>query len=239
MDNKRAVLLYSGGIDSVCLVIHLIKRGWEVFGLMISYGQLAQNELWRGSELAHQIGLKELRILELDNLKKMFEGTTALVDQPNTNLHMPEGWHHTVIVPLRNAIFLSIAGAWAYSLKATRVAIGTFSETANPAYSDARPLFMKIMQSALKIGAIDELQEGTYPEFDLWNIDMADITGKQMIREGYEYLGDKMFSLTWSCFNGGTGKIHCGECLACRGRNEKLLVALGKDLTEYAKKPRP
>ena len=68
----KAVVLFSGGLDSTVLVSHLLSEGAEVRLLSIDYGQRHAKELAHGEALAKKMNLprKSLSLPDLGDLLK-------------------------------------------------------------------------------------------------------------------------------------------------------------------------
>ena len=67
----KAVVIYSGGIDSVCICAHL-KKKYELYGISFSYGQRANNEILAAKKFAKVIGLKEHKLVNIDFMKNLY-----------------------------------------------------------------------------------------------------------------------------------------------------------------------
>jgi 7-cyano-7-deazaguanine synthase len=114
MENKRAILLLSGGIDSTTLLAKLVNEGYDIFALSFDYGQKHNIELEFAKRNAQKYKVIKHIILPID--PKQFE-KSALVNNekgisqyPNTAL--PQG-QVNVYVPFRNLVFLSTALSYA------------------------------------------------------------------------------------------------------------------------------
>ena len=61
---KKAVVVFSGGLDSVCTCVHL-KSKFDLYGLSFSYGQRAKYEIRSARKFAKILGLKEHKIIDI------------------------------------------------------------------------------------------------------------------------------------------------------------------------------
>ncbi len=82
--------------------------------------------------------LKEHKFVEIDFMKSLYGKSNVLT---STSKKIPEKFEYSIVVPIRNAIFVTIASAWAFSLNASLVAYG--AHTGDSRYPDCRPAFSK------------------------------------------------------------------------------------------------
>jgi len=85
---KKAVIVFSGGIDSVCAVSFL-KSKYELYGITFSYGQKASNEITAAKSFAKKLGLKQHRIIDIDFMKKLYGDSNVLTSSKNK---IPSKW---------------------------------------------------------------------------------------------------------------------------------------------------
>lgn len=158
---KTAVVSLSGGMDSTCLLIHLVKEGYEIHGVSFNYGQKHSIELERlASNIAYLrlkgIHLKSYNLLDISNIGKLFESSLI-----NNGTAVPEGHYEaenmkSTVVPNRNMIFASIIQGYALSIamrenKNVQVALGVHSGD-HAIYPDCTPQFYGAQQLAFKAG---------------------------------------------------------------------------------------
>ena len=135
---------------------------------------------------------------------------------------------NAISVPIRNAVFLSIATAWAFSLKAKLVAFGAHKGDKN--YPDCRPLFSKKIEQAFNEGEIDGIKLGLRKSVKIWSPYRENLSKSDMIKIGYKILGNSIFK-SWSCYS--NKKFHCGKCESCNNRKLAFVAAKIKDRTKY------
>ena len=216
---KKAVVIFSGGLDSTVLLHYVKELGYEIYGLSFDYGQRHKKELEFAKYWAERL-CKEWKLIDLKFMKEI-ASNSALTD---FNKKLPHE-HYTnenqkmTVVPNRNMIMLSIAVAWAENIRAKKVFYGAHKND-YAIYPDCRPEFVEALSKAS--------QEGTYNKVEI----EAPFTNR------YKYdlvaLGDKLgvdFSKTWSCYEGR--EKHCGKCATCQERKEAFRIAGVKDPTEY------
>ena len=221
---KKAVVIFSGGIDSICTCAYL-KSKYDLYGISFSYGQRANKEIGTAKSFSKILGLKEHKIVDIGFMKKLYEKTNVLTDSKKK---IPSKFDYSIVVPIRNAIFISIATAWAFTLKASLVAYGAHKGDRN--YPDCRPRFTKKIENALNEGEIDGIRLGKRKKISIWSPFTDGLTKSELLKNGYSILGDKIFS-SWSCYN--NKKFHCGTCESCNNRKMAFSKANMKDKTKY------
>lgn len=221
---KKAVVILSGGLDSLCLGAHLGSK-YQLYGITFSYGQRASRELDSARYVGRMLSLKEHKFVEIDFMRSLYGKTNVLT---STQRKIPERFEYSIVVPIRNAIFVTIASAWAFSLNASLVAYG--AHTGDKKYPDCRPAFSKKIESALNQGEIDGIRLGLRNRIKVWTPYMAGLSKSALIRAGYEKYGSGIFK-TWSCYSGT--KTHCGKCESCNNRKLAFVHAGIADKTKY------
>lgn len=221
---EKAVVVFSGGADSVSSCAVLEPR-YALHGISFSYGQRARREIEIAQMLSERIGLREHRTVEIGFMREIYGGTNVLTDDAT---EIPREFEYSIVVPVRNAIFLSIASAMAYSIGASLVAYGAHVGDMN--YPDCRPGFARKFEDAMNEGEIDGIRSGLRSRISIWNPFMEGLSKEDLLKRGYERYGDLMFE-TWSCY--ADGKIHCGRCESCGNRRAAFERAGIQDRTEY------
>lgn len=220
----KAVVVFSGGMDSVCTAARL-KENWEIYGISFSYGQKARREVEAAARFAHILGMREHRVVDMGFMKGLYGDTNVLTGEAS---NIPGSFDYSIVVPVRNAVFLSVAAAWAYSLGAEMVAYG--AHIGDSRYPDCRPAFADALADALNLGEEDGIRDGIRKGIRVWSPYKEGLSKGDLIRGGLESLGDEIFR-TWSCY--GDGPLHCGTCESCRNRKGAFAEAGIPDKTEY------
>ncbi len=221
---KKAVIVFSGGIDSICSCAYL-KSKYQLYGISFSYGQRADQEINVAKKFSKILGLKQHKIIDISFMKELYGKTNVLTDSKRK---IPNKFEYSIVVPIRNAVFLSIASAWAYTLNASLVAYGAHTGDTN--YPDCRPIFSKKLEVAFNQGEIDGIKSGIRKEIEIWSPFREGLSKSELLKVGYKKLGDSIFK-TWSCYT--SKKYHCGECESCNNRKIAFERAKIKDKTKY------
>lgn len=225
MRMKKAVVLLSGGMDSATVLAIAQKQHYGCYALSFDYGQRHKAELNAAKNLAEKMGVIEHKIIEFD-LTSI--GGSALtddaIDVPTT---AQEGIPVTY-VPARNTVFLSLALGWAEVLQASDIFIGVTAVDYS-GYPDCRPEYISAYEDmanlATKAGVEGQKLSIHTPLIDL---------GKDLIiQKGIELGVD--YSHTVTCYQADENGLACGECDACRLRQQGFEKAGVADNTRYQK----
>src|SRR2546425_7757196 len=140
MPESKAIVIVSGGLDSVSLAYLLHTEGYKLHVLSFDYGQRHKKELFFAHLCAQRLGA-EFDVIDVSSISRFLKGS-ALTD----TIPVPEGHYAApnmaiTVVPNRNAIMLSVAFAVAVAEQATIVAVGVHSGD-HFIYPDCRPDFI-------------------------------------------------------------------------------------------------
>ena len=207
--------MLSGGPDSAVVAYWARKQGYEVHALTFKYGQIAEKEVKHAVLIAEKLDIP-IKIIDLGSLRDVFTGVTALCDK---NIELTPTFTQPIIVPFRNAIFLSVAVAYAISIEAAKVFYGAQGSD-NPFYPDCRKEFYKSFESTARLGTGAEI---------LIEAPFSNLQKSEVLKIGMQ-LGVP-FELTWSCYRGEEN--HCGKCESCINRKSAFRDAKILDPTEY------
>jgi len=122
-------------------------QGYDVYLITYKYGQIGKKEVTCASKIAKSL-VVPLKVIDLASLKEIFKGVTSLCDE---NIQMTSNFSQSIIVPFRNAIFLSIAVAYAVSIGAIKVFYGAQGSD-EPFYPDCRGEFYKSFEKTTHLG---------------------------------------------------------------------------------------
>ena len=224
-DNKRAVVLLSGGLDSsTCLAIAR-EEGFDCYALSVEYGQRHAAELTSSRRVATALGAIEHRLARVD-LGQF--GGSALTD---AGIAVPIGGVESgaipvTYVPARNTVMLSLSLAWAEVLGAGDIFIGV-NAVDYSGYPDCRPAFIqafeRVSQLATKAGVEGQGLSIRAP--------LMRWTKAEIIQKGLK-LGAP-YHLTHSCYDPAPGGVACGRCDSCLLRLKGFADAGASDPVPY------
>ncbi len=217
---KKAIVLFSGGLDSTTCLYWALSKGYECEAITVTYGQRHDREVISAEFIAKKLGVK---LHKLD-LPFPWLKSSSLVDKgqtlPDLSLEQIEGSEiPSTYVPGRNLMFLSIAASLMDSIGANAIVAGPNAVDFS-GYPDCTPAFFKAAAEAINRGTKMGVTEGVEVLAPLMNLSKTDIVR----------LGAKLkvpFELTWSCYAGG--QKPCGHCDSCKLRAKGFAEAGIKD----------
>ncbi|NOQ94411.1 MAG: 7-cyano-7-deazaguanine synthase QueC [Methylophaga sp.] len=220
---KRAVVLLSGGLDSVTALAIAKEQGYECYTLSFNYGQRHDAELVAAERLSKQIGAIEHKVINID-LRSI--GGSALTDN---SIDVPEEHHDGIpvtYVPARNTVFLSIALGWAEVLSAQSIYIGV-NAVDYSGYPDCRPEFITAFEQLANLAT----KAGVEGQKLTIQSPLMKMSKAQIIKEGMRLGVD--YSQTISCYQADNQGLACGKCDSCHFRKEGFNQAEVSDPTRY------
>ena len=222
MENKKALILFSGGLDSTTVLHHALSKGYDCTALTIDYNQRHIYEVKSSQEYLKKENIDGL-IFKID-LSQI--GGSALTDNDvEVPIESQPGIPITY-VPARNTIFLSIASAYAEKLSITEIFIGV-NQIDYSGYPDCRPEFVDSIQNTINLGTKVGVTGGSI----LINAPLINMAKGEIIRYGIELGID--YSRTVSCYQADSEGRACGKCDSCKFRKEGFKLAGIKDPTRY------
>lgn len=222
-DQKRAVILLSGGLDSATLVAMVRAEGYSCYTMSFDYGQRHLAELEAAARVAQDLGVVEHKVIGL-NLDGM--GGSALTDSTIDVPEAPTQGIPVTYVPARNTVFLSLALGWAEVLNARDIFIGVNALDYN-GYPDCRPEYVESFERMANLATKAGVEgQGFRIQAPLQNLSKAAIV-KVGVGLGVNY------SLTVSCYQADDDGRACGKCDSCRLRAEGFQMAGITDPTRY------
>jgi len=221
--SRSAIVLLSGGLDSMVCAALAREQGFSVIGLTVDYGQRHRVELQSARAIAQALTDRHI-VLPLD--LRAFGGSalTADVDVPKDGLG--DGIPVTY-VPARNTIFLSLALGLAEASGAHHIFIGV-NALDYSGYPDCRPEFIQAFQRLATLATRDGVEGRRFViHAPLQNLSKADIA-REAQRLGLDA------GMSHSCYDPLPDGRHCGQCDACRLRSKGFVEAGLADPTLYA-----
>ena len=222
--SNEAVVLLSGGLDSMVAAAIARERGFAINALTIDYNQRHRREIEAARDIAQHLGARRHVVLPLD-LRRF--GGSALTDDiavPKVGLgnDIP-----VTYVPARNLIFLALTLGWAEPLGAHDIFIGV-NALDYSGYPDCRPEFIASFAETARLATKEGIQ-GTpfriHAPLQEW--------GKARIAEEAVRLGLDP-AMSWSCYDPTDAGLACGLCDSCRLRRAGFAEAGIEDATAYA-----
>ncbi|TCD46968.1 7-cyano-7-deazaguanine synthase QueC [Chlorobium sp. N1] len=222
----KAVLLLSGGMDSLVTTAVAHREGFDLAAMHVNYGQRTwQKELDCFRRIADHYGIAERLEVDADFLGRI--GGSSLTDRDiaveGADLHgssIP-----TSYVPFRNACFLSMATSWSEVIGAERIFIGAVEEDSS-GYPDCRRVFYDAFSRVIELGTRPETSIGIVTP--LISLQKAGI-----VELGME-LGAP-FQHSWSCYK-SEGRA-CGLCDSCARRLRAFELLGLRDPIDYEVRP--
>ncbi|WP_048308155.1 7-cyano-7-deazaguanine synthase QueC [Halomonas sp. PR-M31] len=202
----KAIVVYSGGMDSYTVLHKALQRGYQVHALSFHYGQRHSREL----EIAKEVCRKRKIVHQVIDIRAIHSliDNSALTDASRS---LPGGDYDqdnmsTTLVPNRNMILLSLAIAQAVNIGANICFYGAHGGD-HVLYPDCRPEFVERMNDVAAIANFEAVRiEAPY-----LHVDKAAILADGLAM-GLDYRD------TWTCYEGN--ELACGECGSCRERLE-------------------
>ena len=220
---KKAIILFSGGLDSTTCLALAKSKGFDCYGLSFSYGQKHSAELLAAARIAHHMGITH-KVLNLD--VDLFAGS-ALTD---TEIAVPDYKKSEEIpvtyVPARNTIFLSMALGFAESIGSRDIFIGVSSVDYSH-YPDCRPEFIQAFQTMANLAT----KAGVEGDPFTIHAPLQYLSKVQTVELGVE-LGVN-YGLTVSCYKANDAGEACGHCDSCTFRKQGFVGAGIEDPTHY------
>ena len=222
-----AVVLLSGGLDSMVSAALARERGFRVLALTVDYNQRHRVEIEAAARIATRLDAERHIVLPLDLTGFGGSALTADIAVPK------EGVGETIpvtYVPARNTIFLSLALGWAEAAGARDLFLG-INALDYSGYPDCRPDFVaqfeRLANIATKAGVEGDRFTVHSPLLDMSKADIA----AEAARLGLDA------AMSWSCYDPSPDGRHCGLCDSCRLRAKGFADAGLAEPTAYAAQP--
>jgi 7-cyano-7-deazaguanine synthase len=220
---KSAVVLLSGGLDSMVCAANAREQGFLVTALTVDYNQRHRVEIEAARTIAAKLANRHI-VLPLD--LRAFGGSalTGDIDVPKEGVG--EGIPVTY-VPARNTIFLSLALGLAEASGARDIFIGV-NALDYSGYPDCRPEFIAEFEKTANLAT----KAGVEGDRFTIHAPLQNMTKAAIAREAQRLGLDA--ALSHSCYDPLPDGRHCGRCDACRLRAKGFSEAGIADPTVYA-----
>lgn len=224
--SRSAVVLLSGGLDSMVSAGLARERGFSISALTIDYGQRHRIEIESAKRIADHLGCTRHVTLPLD--LRAFGGS-ALTD----DIDVPKGGVGDDIpvtyVPARNLVFLALTSAWAEATGSSDIFIGV-NALDYSGYPDCRPEFIASFTETARLGTKAGVEGAPFtihtPLQDMTKADIAAEAARLGLDTG----------MSWSCYDPTPEGLACGVCDSCRLRQKGFAEAGLEDGIHYAER---
>lgn len=222
---KKAVVLYSGGLDSTTCMAIARAQGYEPYAMSFAYGQRHSHELDVARANARHFGARDHLVVEFDYRQVGGSALTSDMAVPK------EGVGNDIpvtYVPARNTIFLSFALGWAEVLSAFDIFIGV-NALDYSGYPDCRPEYIAAFETMANLATKAGVEgSGRF----VIHTPLISLTKAEIITRGHELGVD--YSRTHSCYDPDSDGLACGLCDSCRLRLKGFAEAGMTDPAQYA-----
>jgi len=228
-DNKNAVVLSSGGMDSTTAMAIARDEGFDIFSLSFFYGQRHVFELSAAKKIAEIFGVIRHLVINIDLAKIGGSALTDEIEVPKNRKKSEMKYEIPVTyVPARNTIFLSYAIAWAEVLEASHIFIGV-NAIDYSGYPDCRPEYIEAFEKMANLATKSGVTGKTKLNI---RTPLLKMTKAQIIQKGMELGID--YGITHSCYDPSSEGIACGQCDSCILRKKGFMEAGVSDPTKYS-----
>lgn len=220
---KKAIVLLSGGLDSITTLALAKNEGYRCYALSFDYGQRHNAELRAATKIAAAYQVEDHKIIRL-GLSDI--GGSALTDEHIAVPTTPQQGIPATYVPARNTIFLSFALGWAEVLHLHDIFIGV-NAVDYSGYPDCRPEFISAFQQLANLAT----KAGVEGEHFQIHTPLIELSKAEIIKTGITLGVD--YKVTVSCYSADEQGRACRVCDACRLRKQGFIEAGIEDPTRY------
>ena len=221
---KSAIVLLSGGLDSMVVAGLAREVGYNLIALTIDYNQRHRIELQSAAKIATHLAATEHIVLPLDLTRFGGSALTADIDVPKEGVE--EDSIPVTYVPARNTIFLSLCLGLAEARGARDLWIGV-NALDYSGYPDCRPDFIRSFEAMANLATKAGVEgDGFTVHTPLLHMTKADIA-TEAARLGLDA------GMSWSCYDPSPDNKACGRCDSCRLRAKGFADAGLVDPTIY------
>lgn len=222
--DKKAVILYSSGLDSTTCMAIAKSEGFTPYAISFSYGQRHSIEMELAKRYAKPMGAADHLVVDFDYRKVGGSALTSSVEVPKDGVgsDIP-----VTYVPARNTIFLSFALGWAEVLGARDIFIGV-NALDYSGYPDCRPEYIAAFEKMANLAT----RAGVEGDSFTIHTPLISLTKAEIIKKGIALGVD--YALTHSCYDPTEDGLSCGLCDSCRLRLKGFSEAGSIDPIRYA-----
>ena len=198
--NKKALILLSGGLDSLVALDIIKKQGYKIKALFFDYNQKSYNDELRAVDVISNQYSIEYEIIKLPFLTKITNNSLVNPDENDFD-NLKSVW-----VPNRNGLFLNIAASYCDSLDFDFIVFGANKEESK-SFTDNKSEYVDIINKAFEYSTMKH-PKVLAPCSEMSKIDLVN----------YMIDNNLSFRLIKSCYKNTqeTGKKHCNQCMSCK-----------------------
>lgn len=222
-NDNLAIVLVSGGMDSLVTAAIAAKENENLAFLHLNYGQNTEKkELESFYQIAdfYHVPSQKQKVIDVSFLKQI--GGSSLTDDEievkkysGDSDEIPNSY-----VPFRNTHIISMAVSWAEVIGATKIYIGAVFEDSS-GYPDCRPEYYQAMNNLIEKGTKGGNIKVITP--------VIYMSKKEIVQKAIEL--NAPLKLSWSCYK--SEDKACGECDSCILRLRGFKEAREKDPLSY------
>ncbi len=212
---NKAVILLSGGLDSVVSLACIKEQYDDILALTFDYSQKsAMQEIKSSKKVADLYGIKH-RIIKLDWLGSISGSALnnsskvpVLSEEDLDDKNITADSAKSVWVPNRNALFINIAASFAEAMNFNAIIIGANKEE-GATFIDNSKEFITAVNNSLKYSVNSKIEV---------KAPLINMTKDDIVKKGTEL--NIPFNLIYSCYRGN--EKHCGKCESCQRLKKAL-----------------
>jgi 7-cyano-7-deazaguanine synthase len=205
---NSAIILLSGGLDSVVSLAYIHKTYKNILALTFDYGQKSfENEKKSAQKIANYYKIQH-KIIKLDWLADISNSTLNTAENVPTldvkdlnNQKVVQSSAKSVWVPNRNGLFINISACYTEALGYNKIVIGANNEEAQT-FKDNSIEFINAVNKSLKNSTNSDIQVVA---------PLINMNKEEIVKEGIKL--NVPFKLIYSCYN--SAEKHCGHCESC------------------------
>jgi len=208
--NNSALIVFSGGQDSTTCLGWAKSRFSDVETITFDYGQKHRVEIYQAIKIAKALHVNN-RVLSIDAFSQLsdsalIDGSLDISSAHRTKPNLPASF-----VPNRNAIFFTLAHAFAQKQGIEHIIVG-INQTDYSGYPDCRQNFIEALELTLNLGSDSNIK---------FHCPLLHLTkAETFAMSKQEGVLDLVLDESHTCYNGDHNSKNewgygCGECPAC------------------------
>lgn len=221
---KKAVVLFSGGLDSTTVLAIAKAENYEIHALSVVYGQKHIAEMNAAKAIAKSFDVKQHLVMELPLYH--LQSSSLISDELNVNDYSASSDIPNTYVPARNTVFLSLALGLAEEIGANDIFIGV-SAIDYSGYPDCRSEYIHAFETMANLAT----KAGVNGEKLHIHTPLIQLSKAETVLEGLRLGVD--YSKTVSCYRADRQGRACGRCDSCMLRKQGFIDANVDDPTVY------